>query len=215
MPYHAYRWITNWNTEWVPLNIICHSLSSSGNNRNKESKGIITYCIIKKLNLCCQKLVSGELHFYFGLCMPKCSYWATLTSQKRWFMQYHSKLTNSMVNSVWAIKHIWPILKIYINGNTGLDRKSAHPLLFNTRKQGHCSAISPGGTSNQPWYLGQPSTLKLYKINIPHSGTSHIYGGQIPYQIQYLPFRFPLISMLYWWLHRFNFISVMLCSHQR
>ncbi len=30
--------------------------------------------------------------------------------------------------------------------NTGLDRKSAHPLLFNTRKQGHCTATSPGGT---------------------------------------------------------------------
>ncbi len=27
-------------------------------------------------------------------------------------------------------------------GNTGLDRKSAHPLLFITRKQGHCTAIS-------------------------------------------------------------------------
>ena len=30
--------------------------------------------------------------------------------------------------------------------NTGLDRKSTHMLLFITRKQGHCTAISPGGT---------------------------------------------------------------------
>ena len=30
--------------------------------------------------------------------------------------------------------------------NTGLDRKSANALLFNTRKNGHCTAISPDGS---------------------------------------------------------------------
>ncbi len=36
--------------------------------------------------------------------------------------------------------------KCKTKGNTGSDKKSAHPLLINTSKQGHCTVIFLGGT---------------------------------------------------------------------
>ena len=53
-------------------------------------------------------------------------------------------------------------------GNTVLDTKSAHPLLFNTRKQGHCTAISPGVT-----FTGHYSCIKSIfhiLVHVSHLG---------------------------------------------